>query len=73
MNSHCKILWFQNPFKIFEFKLKINLKNGQVEIIPLTSKRFGDKEVKLQQADHEELAGDADSATISVKEKNIIN
>ena len=49
------------------------MKNGQVEIIPLTSKRFGDKEVKLQQADHEELGGDADSATITAKEKKIMN
>ena len=45
------------------------MKNGQVEIILPISKRFGHKEVRLQQADHEELGGEADSATITEKEK----
>ena len=35
----------------------------------LVYKRFGHKEVRLQQADHEELGGEADIATITVKEK----
>ena len=36
----------------------------------LVYKRFGHKEVRLQQADHEELGGEADSATITAKEDN---
>ena len=33
----------------------------------LVYKRFGHKEVRLQQADHEELGGEADSATVNVE------